>query len=508
MAEATVVVARPVVEAEEESNQQKSKTMKKIVLLLGTALVCVFSANSQNDIDAMRYSQITFGGTARFTSMAGSMGALGGDISSLSFNPAGIALYRKSELTITPSIFSQSASSTFNNTNSGDRKLNFNLGNIGLVGTFFLRENNNSGWRSLHFGFGYNRSNSFQKRVSVQGFNKTSSLLDTYVNAANGYSSSDFDGFSTGLAWDSFLINPVDTTGSLLYNHVIKHYGELQKKSTETTGSMGETDLSFGGNYKDKVFVGGTIGIVTASYNEESVYQEVDERDTIKGFKSFSYSQNLATSGSGFNLKFGIIVKATDWLRIGAAVHAPTILQLSDSYSSSMKSDLDGGITHDVKSKEGKFNYTITTPFRTMGSIGFVISKNALLNAEYEYVDYTNAQLSSSPNVFTDVNNVIRAKYKATSNIRIGGEFRMDPLAFRLGYALYGSPYVNGENVNANRTSYTAGIGFRENNYFIDFAYVFTKYTEYDYLYDPALVNSVKNDLKNSSFMLTFGVKF
>ncbi|MDP1744161.1 MAG: hypothetical protein Q8L90_01210, partial [Bacteroidota bacterium] len=110
--------------------------MKKLIALFGITLLFSFTADCQNDIDAIRYSQLTFGGTARFSSMAGSMGALGGDISTLSFNPAGIAIFRKTEFSISPSIFSQRTSSTYNTTNSTDRKLNFNFGNIGFVTTF------------------------------------------------------------------------------------------------------------------------------------------------------------------------------------------------------------------------------------------------------------------------------------------------------------------------------------------------------------------------------------
>ena len=91
--------------------------MKKYTLIISMGLLCTFCATAQNDIDAMRYSQLTFGGTARFASMAGSMGALGGDFSTLSFNPAGIAIFKKTELTISPSIFSQTTSSTYNGTN-------------------------------------------------------------------------------------------------------------------------------------------------------------------------------------------------------------------------------------------------------------------------------------------------------------------------------------------------------------------------------------------------------
>jgi long-subunit fatty acid transport protein len=481
--------------------------MKKRKILTGIGVLYVFFSLAQNDIDAMRYSQLTFGGTARFASMAGSMSALGGDISTLSFNPAGIAVFKKTELTISPSIFSERTSSTYKGAEQVDGKLNFNLGNIGLVASKNLKENP-SGWQNINFGFGYNRTNNFHARSTVQGYNKTSSLLDVFVANANGNVPSDFDGFSTGLAWETYLINPKDTSGSLQYNHVITNYGELQKKSVESKGSMGETVISFGGNYKNKVLLGATLGIVNARYSEESTYEEIDEKDTIKNFKSFSYTQNLDSKGRGVNLKLGVIVKPNDWLRIGAAIHTPTQLNMHDDYSSSMKSDLEGGIKYDTSSQEGKFDYSITTPFRAIGSIGFIINKNALLNAEYEYIDYASAQLYSHPNVFSDVNSAIRSKYTSTGNFRAGGEVRFDPLAFRIGYAFYGSPFRNGNNSNASRSSYTAGIGFRDNNYFVDFAYVYTRYTEYNYLYDPALTSSVKNNYRASSFMLTLGVRF
>ncbi len=484
----------------------------KTNVFLGIGLICALSARSQNDIDAMRYSQITFGGTARFASMAGSMGALGGDFSTLSFNPAGIAVYRNSEISITPSIFSQTTSSSYNSVNTSDRKLNFNLGNIGIVTTLNLeKKENTSGWKSINFGFGYNRTNNFNKRVSIHGYNKTSSLLDTYVNEANGNSPKNFDAFSTDLAWQTYLINP-DTSGSLKYNHVLKtgstNYGQLQKKSVKSRKAMGETVISFGGNYKSKVYIGATLGIVSAKYIEEAVYEEVDDQDTIKGFKSFSYIQDLSTKGNGINFKVGMIYKPSDWLRIGAAVHTPTYIELKDQYSSSMASDLEYE-KHDTVSPEGSYDYSITTPYRTILSLGFVVSKNALLNVDYEYVDYSFAQLNSrTKNVFADVNNTIQRKYTSANNVRLGGEIRFDPLTFRAGYAFYGSPFKNGENENASRNSYTAGIGFRENNYFIDFAFVHTRYTEYLYLYDPSIVNRVQNDYKNSSFMLTLGLKF
>jgi long-subunit fatty acid transport protein len=217
------------------------------------------------------------------------------------------------------------------------------------------------------------------------------------------------------------------------------------------------------------------------------------------------------TSTESFNLKLGVIVKPIDWLSIGAAIHSPTQLTLTDKYSSSMTSDVDTNgtaLSGSQDSPKGTFSYTVTTPWRAIGSVGFILKKIALVNVEYEYVDYSYAQLHSTPNVFSDVNNTIHNKYTATGNIRAGAEIRMDPFAFRIGYAYYGSPFKDGDNANANRMSYTTGVGYRHNKFFMDLAYVFTKYTEYNYLYDSANLPSVKNDYKASSFMVTVGVKF
>jgi len=482
--------------------------MKKLIIA-GIGAVCSVAAIAQNDIDAMRYSQLTFGGTARFASMAGSMGALGGDISTISFNPAGIAVFRKSEISITPSFYSRSSSSTYIGNNSGDTKLNVNLGNIGLVGTIKLDGENKGGWQSVNIGWGYNRTNNFHNRISIAGDNKTSSLLDNFVASANGHVPADFDLFTTDQAYQAYLFNPAGGTNQ--YQSVIRNYNAQQKKSVESKGSMGEMFLIFGANYKDKLFLGGSLGIVHAAYSEESKYEEVSNSDSIDGFNSFTYYQTLNSRGSnyfnGINFKLGVIVKPTDWLRLGLSVHTPTKINFKDEYTSSMYSDLDTA-KHTTDTVKGKFNYSITTPYRAMFSVGFVIKKIALLNIDYEYVDYSYASLNSHPNVFSDVNTAIRSKYTATGNLRVGGEVRLDPVAFRLGYALYGSPFKTGDNKNATRSSYTAGVGYRYKKIFMDIAYVFSMYSEKNYLYDSPDLMPVSTDYRTSSFMGTIGVKF
>ena len=58
------------------------------------------TTNAQNELDALRYSNTGTGGTARSYAMANAFGALGADLSAFHINPAGLGLYRKSEVSI------------------------------------------------------------------------------------------------------------------------------------------------------------------------------------------------------------------------------------------------------------------------------------------------------------------------------------------------------------------------------------------------------------------------
>ncbi len=54
-------------------------------------LMCAITSFAQSDEDALRFSRTFHMGTARFSSMGGAFTALGGDLSTAAFNPAGLA---------------------------------------------------------------------------------------------------------------------------------------------------------------------------------------------------------------------------------------------------------------------------------------------------------------------------------------------------------------------------------------------------------------------------------
>jgi long-subunit fatty acid transport protein len=434
--------------------------------------------------------------------MGNAFGALGADFSVLSINPAGIGIYKGSEISITPSIYTGKTISSYAGNSSDDIKYNFNLSNAGVVFTIIPKKQD-SEWKGVQFGFGVNRLANFNNAVVIEGSNSENSIIDNYLVNAQGVEPSDLNPFSTEMAFNTYLI---DTFGSLThYVSAVPHGGTIQSKMIETSGSINELVLSLGGNYNDRLYIGATFGFPYLRYYENSTYREIDENDTIMGFKEMSLHEDLETEGTGFNFKFGLIYRITDWVRIGAAVHTPTFYNLKDRWSKDITASYDNGNGYTAESPKGSFDYELNTPLRAVGSVAFIVGKYALISADYEFVDYSDARLRSRDYKFFDENNTITSLYTATSNIRAGFEIRLAPISLRGGYQLNFSPYDNNYN-DGQRMAFSGGIGLRDKKYFIDLGYVYSMKSEDYYLYTGAPV--VENDFSSHNILLTMGFRF
>jgi hypothetical protein len=116
--------------------------MNKFYLSLIFIFVTKFVV-SQNVFDALRYSNDKIEGSARFSAMSGAFGALGGDLSAISINPAGSAIFSKGIASFTLSNYKTSNDSNLVNNvlnnvmeSNIDTKSNFNLNQLGGVLVF------------------------------------------------------------------------------------------------------------------------------------------------------------------------------------------------------------------------------------------------------------------------------------------------------------------------------------------------------------------------------------
>ena len=489
--------------------------MKRIVksILVGTSLLLTtVSVIAQTDADAFRYSGTSITGTARYTAMSGAFGALGGDFSVLSTNPAGIGIYRSSEISFTPSIFTATTKSTFSGNTSSANKTNFNFGNAGLILTNKIR-NEGDGWKSWSFGFGYNRQDNYNSYMRFEGKNQDNSMLDHFAEEAGSQNYSDLNSFYEYLAYYTYLINPDNDTATTQYTPAISEYGQTQRMSKETRGSKGETVFTFGGNYNNKLYLGVTMGISSINYTESSIFEEVTNSNVIDSLRNYQFEENFTTDGTGVNFKFGMIYRPQDAVRFGIAIHTPTWYTMHDYYKNFMTSRFIGGQSYYEDSPDGSFDYDMTTPFKALGSLGFIFGEQGVFGFDYEFIDYSSAHFNSPNYAFFDENRNIESKYDVAHTFRAGTEWRYQNISFRGGVSYMTSPIKPGVTTgdsDYSKRGFSAGIGFKEKNFSIDLGYLHSQSNQYYQPYTLSLeaVPGVKNDLTTHNFTVTCGYKF
>ena len=106
---------------------------------------------------ALMLSGKYYDGTARSVAMGNAMTALGGDLGALSYNPAASGVYRYSEITLTPSVYSTSVSTSLLDGQDRYGISRFSLSNAGWVGTFDTGRSR--GLLNFNFAITANQSN-------------------------------------------------------------------------------------------------------------------------------------------------------------------------------------------------------------------------------------------------------------------------------------------------------------------------------------------------------------
>jgi len=485
--------------------------MKKIILSILIIPLVSMSLMAQNDLDAMRFSQNFYGGTGRSLAMGGAFGALGGDFSSLSINPAGIGVYRGSEFTITPSINFNKATASYLSTDYSDVKYKFGLNNLGFVSTY--NTNRNEVWVSASFAIGYNRLNDFNQNISIVGHDAHSSLLDEFAANSNGLTSTPASPYYEDLAYNTYLLNIPDTTiKPYVYTNVLKGiYGQDQEEQITTRGGIGEYTFSFGANYSNKLYLGLTVGIQSLRYDEVKHHTET-EVTPIPEFHSFTLDEYFNTTGTGYNLKLGAIYKPVEMVRLGLAFHLPTFYKLESEFHTNMDAYFDPDPNFDdhlnARSDNQINDYNLVTPAHLIGSVALQFGSMGLLSFDYDYVNYPSAKLRSDNDSYTDINDMIQNNYRSASNFRIGGELRFDNLYLRGGYAYYGTP--NTEKTGKAKASFSqasAGFGLRTRTFFFDVGVADRFQDEKYYLYHtPPAIADIKTS--NITGVATFGFRF
>lgn len=477
--------------------------MKRYIISAMIICLSCFSLQAQSDIDAFRFSQTNWQGTARFMGAGGAFGAVGAEYSALSINPASIGIYKKSEVSFTPIVVSFfNTSTTYEGNKANYLSSNYSLTNFGVVITAPLK--NESAWKGVQFGIGYNRIHDYNNNFRIEGIG-TSSIADQIADQANGTPCNQLSGdaniaFST---WAIDTFNGPSNYLSLMDGNEIKH-----KQSVRTTGAIDEMNLTVGGNYNDQLYIGATLGIPFLKYQEIVTHVEENMDELPLYLNELERKTNLHVKGTGINLKLGLIYQPADFMRIGIAFHTPTYYTLRETYNVTMGTEFWNGQLSKILGYNTNYSYRLVTPLKVNANLAFLIQKRAFISADYEFTNYGMAKMYASDYGFDDENANITDKYGAAHTIRVGAEvYLTSNFLIRLGYNYQSNPYK--DNINDTRAHLAAvGLGFRTKSFFADLAYNLRLSKEDYWMYSSEYVNLAANSYNTNRVAITFGCKF
>lgn len=500
--------------------------MKKIITLAALALTITIGTNAQTAYDGAKLATKELNGTARFVGMGGAMGALGGDISTMGTNPAGIGIYRSNEIMATLNFGTTTTESNYLGSRHSVDADRFNFSNIGAV--LSHKVGNYTDLRYVNFGINYSRSKAFYKNMSMSGImdgvSQTTQILDQ-ANAGQGDLGATntlfVNGWLSALGWNSFLFDQDD-------NNI--YYSELEEALTRDAyfdsrerGGINQFDFNVSFNFNDRFYLGATIGAYDVNYRKFSIYTE----EYAEGWGYDLKSWNEIT-GTGVDFKLGAIWRPVEEspFRVGLAIHTPTFYNLTYATSAVMDTDLGHFDTYnDLDGDDMHYYFRLRTPWLYNISLGHTVSNYLALGAEYEYEDYSTIKFHDDNGRSMWWENSTRDYIlKGVHTLRIGAELKPIPeFAIRAGYNYSTAAFKDGaykilptnsiqtdtDFANSKGVStYTLGLGYRGSVAYFDVAYKYNTYKEDFYAFDNTDLEST--DVKNNKHQVfvTLGMRF
>lgn len=496
-----------------------------ILTALGLGLALT-SVKAQTVYDAAKIVDNDLNGTARFVAMGGAMSALGGDISTMGTNPAGIGIYRSHDFATSFGFSSYGSESNYMGNTMNVDKMRGSFDNLGFV--FSSKIGNLTALRYVNFGFNYHKSKSFFGNMEMGG--GLGLLSQTYYMADQAYGITGWGsdpymdnkiGWLSVLGYDGWLITDVtsqvtdtpllddndnqvsDVNGNLLYRAPGVYTGLYDNGNasyrSEQRGGIDQYDFNVAFNIKDRVYLGLTLGIYSVDYNKYTVYGE-----DYGGGEYYTLTSNNQIVGSGFDLKMGAIIRPFEYspLRIGLAVHTPTFYSLDYRTRAYVESSVYDPVTgrnepasvatEDIVYGDMIREFKLRTPWTYNVSLGYTVGSSLAIGAEYEFQNYSSMEFRDSQG-YSDLfeyENSTTPMMKGVSTFRVGLEYKVIPqFAFRAGYnyrsAIFNEDAYKDLPVNSIQTdtdfsntgslnNYTLGIGYRGKYFYADLAYKYT----------------------------------
>lgn len=463
------------------------------------------NAEAQYLQDVIKVAQPDYGSTARFKAMGNAQTSLGGDLTAIGGNPAGLGFFNQSDISFSLDFLSDHNDVTYFGNNNLNSLNKLGLNQAALVFHTPSRRargsNLTTGWLNFNFGVGYHKTNNFNSTLGYSGINTSSTFSHFLSDQADA-------GLIEGdLGWESFMVDYNGSNPQNTYHYpAVLEQDNAQKNVLTDKGIQSTTNFAFGANYSNKLYLGASVGFThynfttqqmfaedgyTKSYDD--IYRENPNSDFLDSSQdafqlleaeySTEYNFSQTTKGNGVNATLGIIYKPIPNVNIGLSATTPTWNMVTDESSLFLDTwyydnpqASDPFFSYNSEEIEDYIEYTIRTPYRISGGVSTVFGMG-LISVDLEYTDYSSMHFSASDQLGLSLkqdldrrmNDGIKSTYTSAVNFRAGGEyFFTENLLGRIGYSHRGSPYKDSE---LTTETVSGGLGYRINNMYLDLSY-------------------------------------
>ncbi|WP_299336138.1 OmpP1/FadL family transporter [uncultured Psychroserpens sp.] len=500
--------------------------MKKLTILV-IGVLSMSNIMAQDISDALRYSQDEIQGTARFRAMSGAFGALGGDLSAVSLNPAGSAIFSNSHASVSLSSLNIDNDISYFNGLSSSSESKIDLHQAGAAFVFKNRDEN-SPWKKFVLSIAYDKTANYDDQWSASGQNTNS--IDSYflayaqgqrldeISAFPGETITEaygeigaFYGFGNQqafLGYESFILEPESNTDeNTVYTSNIAPGTFNQRYNYVARGYNGKISFNASSQYEDRLYLGINLNAHFINYER---FTSFDESNSNAGslVTDVGFDNSLLTNGNGFSFQLGAILKLTKELRAGFTYNSPTWFTITEESSQSIATIRNDG-TNNISAfiNPNIINifpdYRLQSPGKITGSLAYVFDKKGLISFDYSRRNYKNTELRpSSDPFFASQNELMNDIFKIANTYRIGGEYKYKQFSFRGGYRFEESPYED-DSFYGDLTGYSLGLGYDFGNTRLDLTYDQAERTINNQLFSVGLTDAATLDTNNSNITLS-----
>ena len=504
--------------------------MKRFYTAILVGLLSVQLSYSQTLSDLINYNKTELSGSARYTSMSGAFGALGGDLSAIGQNPAGSSVFLHTELGLTAAFKDSQSQSLYNQTITDSSNSDFNFNQFGMV-LVFNNAYEDAEWTRVAFGINIDEIANYDTSYNVLGTNYLNSIDSYFLDYADGLAFNNLrlyddetitevyrilgDDIGYGaqqafLGYQSYLIDPtIDADNTTTYVSNANYNSVQHDYLFNSKGFHRKYSLNFSSLYRKFLHLGMNLNFFRLSLTQTDnlIESGYSQNSFIQGVE---FQNELITLGEGLSVQLGAIAKISQNLRIGLTYDSPEWLTLQDEtrqYIVTTRLDNDFLIEETIEPDVVNLysDTQVKIPSKLSGSIAFVFRNRGLISFDYIYSDYSNVSYTTNDNDYLqNINRLAKEILKPAATYRIGGEIILESLSLRGGMFVEEARRIDESDA---RKGYSLGLGVDFGGSVLNLSVINQNTKFSNNLYNNGLTDNYSINEDQFRVMLSYNIK-